>query len=271
MRAATRTWTAPTPEWKPELTILADVSANLFAVCLLLLLALLAIGAEPPEEGPALPAAPIEAETAFDVVERAPLGAGAMVEHLRARGMPDTEAIDLFADGIIISAGSGDMNIRPDTVPGALAAAVRGVDPRRPVRLYVFDPRWYGTVIAALRERRLVITELSIPAALRSPDGAGWSSAFRTLAARGLEPESFRAGLAQLLAGGIGAEVRSQSGAGGGATASIAGRSGLAERLAAWLGGFMAVVVPLFGLAVVLAIEARERRRLMIPLSVPSL
>lgn len=263
--------TAPTPEWKPELTILADVSANLFAVCLLLLLALLAIGAQRPEEGSTLPAAPIEVETAFDVVERAPLGAGAMVEHLHARGMPDTVAIDLFADGIVISAGSGDMNIRPDTVPGALTAAVRGFDPRRPVRLYVFDPRWYGTVIAALRERRLAITELSIPAALRSPDGAGWSSAFRTLAARGLDAEPFRAGLAQLLAGGVGPKVGSQSGAGGGAATPTAGRSGLVERLAAWLGGFMAVVVPLFGLAVVLVIEARERRRLMIPSSVPSL
>jgi hypothetical protein len=47
MQTAIRTWTAPAPEWKPELTILADVSANLVAVRPLILLALLATGATP--------------------------------------------------------------------------------------------------------------------------------------------------------------------------------------------------------------------------------
>jgi hypothetical protein len=256
--------TAPTPEWKPELTILADVSANLFAVCLLILLALLAIGAQQSEEHPAPPAAPIDAETAFEVVERAPLAAGAMVEQLRARGMPETAAIDLFADGVVVSAGTGDARIRPDMTPDTLAAAVRGFDPRRPVRLYVFDPRWYGAAIAALRQCRLIFTELSIPAALRSPDGVGWSSAFRTLAGRGLEPEPFRAGLAQLLAGGLGPKVSGPGGANGAdARPDSAERPGLVERLAAWLRGFTAIAVPLFGLALVLVIEARERRRLL--------
>ncbi len=155
---------------------------------------------------------------------------------------------------------------------GALTAAVRGFDPRRPVRLYVFDPRWYGTVIAALRERRLAITELSIPAALRSPDGAGWSSAFRTLAARGLD------------AGAVpcrpGAASRRRRRAEGRQSEWSGRRRGYAYRRPApaspsgsphGLAVSMAVVVPLFGLAVVLAIEARERRRLMIPSSVPSL
>lgn len=238
----------PSSEVRPDLTILADVAANVFAICLLILLVLLAADRRGREAGEA-GAGPVEARGTFEVVERSPLGAGAMIAHLRARLAADGgPAID------VLPGGNGFIR---DGRPAA-PAAVMGQADRRPVRLYVFEAGGYGAAIAGLHERGLSFVEMSVPRALRRADGAGWSTAFLALAPLAGEPDRFRDGLARLLGGGdeaVGTGLRMPP-------AGDRPQAGLLERLRGLLSGLAAVAIPVLAAGAVLLVESGERRRL---------
>lgn len=217
---------------------LADLATNVLAVVVVALL--LVTAAAPPESAaPAIdPAA---------VVLRRPLGPDAMVAHLAAlRPAAGAAVVEVGADRLTVRRGGVRTAIAPGDGAG-LRAALAGSPP--PVRLDVFSNRTYAAAVAALGGAGLAFTELSVPAALRAPDGEHWSSAFEDLAAGADSPAAFRAGLADLLAGSTipVADPGGRPSGGGGAVA----------RALAWLDGLAAAVALVTVAVVLVVIEIR--------------
>lgn len=183
-------------------TILSDLSANIFAALLIVLILLLQLKAAA-ERSPA-PARPIAVERALQVRPHTPLQAVEIVAMLRARGADAAgPSFDLVAaglrrpDGTLVAGGGG------------LGDALQAASSSGPVRLYVFSPRWFDQVTASLAAAGRPWRDLSVPRALRAAaDSDAWLPAFVALASRGRDDASFRAGLARLLTAGSGPLVR---------------------------------------------------------------
>lgn len=210
-------------------TVLTDLSANVFAALLLILLILLQAGADAPDGAPG---PPTEAAK-LGAVGRAPLHADALVAILHAR-RPDAEGLSI------------DLT---EVEPPPLDAALRGLDPALPVRIYVFSHRHYPAVAARLAGAGRPWDEISVPPALGDAE-AGWTPAFRALLARRSDLPRFRAELARLLGGAAGPPA---PGAGGAPDPRPAGAMG--ERLRGWLGAAVTVAMLLGAIAAVVAIE----------------
>lgn len=217
-------------------TVLTDLSANLFAALLLILLILLQAGADRSDEGPAQP---VEAAQ-LAAREHTPLDAGALVAALYDRR---PEAAGLSID-------------LTEAEPPLLDAAVRGLDPDLPIRLYVFSHRHYSATAALLRKMGRRWQEISVPPVLGDA-ATGWTSAFRALLARRPAPPQFRADLAHLLGAAAGPPLRGSGGASDPLTSSM-----LRNPFGGWLGAVLTIATLLLGFAAVLAIEWIVPRRL---------
>lgn len=86
-------------DWKQDLAILSDLSANIFAVFILVLIMLLL---QPPQADDRPQPPVIEATSDLAIVERAPLPAAFVIVHLfDRRASAEGVSIDLFADRLV--------------------------------------------------------------------------------------------------------------------------------------------------------------------------
>lgn len=188
------------------MTVAADLSANLFAAVLLVMIVLLAA---PSGGEPRSTVAPtVEVESDVVAVRRTPLGPDDLVAHLASR-QPGSPAlvIDLHADRIEIRPPG---RARGEVVPldgGVLrldSRVRRALETPGAVALFVFEPAAYPPIAELLTAAGRTWREISVPAALRSRTGDGgsaWSPAFLALAERRPDAARFRRDLAALLAG----------------------------------------------------------------------
>lgn len=183
-------------------TALADLSANIFSVFLIIWLALLVANTA------SVPAGPVELADDPRLVQRMPLRANDLVNLLRQSG-PQQPGVSFEIMASVIRAGGGSIEIAADTArPVALQAQIRQIlqagDPASAARLYVFDPANYAPAVAALRAEGMPWVEMNVPLALREQDAgqASWSREFKSLQALHLGIEDYRMQLALLLAGG---------------------------------------------------------------------
>lgn len=241
--------------WRMDLTVLADLSASMFAACFVLLLIFLSLEQEPPEVD-----APVMAFV------QPVLSPEETVRLLHAHGAaPDGVSLDLFADRVALRIGEVRAVLRGNVAAGlgrALPAGVPQVGV--PVRLYVFSHSLYGDVATALRRQSVSHVEIDVPLALRDADAPqhAWNREFVRLGESDLTLPAFREALATLLDGrtrhagreGGGAEAGSPMEAGSGEA------PGLAARLRQWLVTFATIAFPLSGLMAVLWIEAGSTR-----------
>lgn len=198
---------------------ITDLSANIFAALLLILLILLRAGSEAPA-----PAVPVEATQALDSRARTPLRAGALIAILRARAA-DTAGVslDLVESGLRSpSAGFPE----PDAAPlAALDRFLQAREPGMPVRLYVFSHRWYDSTVRRLEQAGLAWNEITVPRALRDREGSAWSSAFLAILEHRDERGRFREELARLLSVSPSAVLRPDAAVAAGGEADGAGAS----------------------------------------------
>lgn len=232
-----------------EFAVVADLTANVLSVCLVVFLTLLPLTSEPRR-----PAAPPDAGTLLRITTRQPLTGPDMVGLLFERGAPDAPAsIDLFADRI----ERREKGLPPGPVtPAELAGG------SEPLRLFVLDPALYPAVLDALGHGERIAAEMSVPDALRDParPRLDWSADFRQLDAASLDRAAFERELARILdaapprqgRGALAPETR-------GAAAGLLERIG--SRLDAALDLGLHVVLPLGALFWLLVAEIRRRRR----------
>jgi hypothetical protein len=245
-------------EFGPDLprldaTALADLGANVFAALLLVLLILIAASAR---DAAAPVTAAVEAAD-LGARPRRPLRPAELVDALYAR-RPGAEGLDVD----LLDAGPRLPSPAPG--PGGLAEALAALPPGAPVRVFVFSHRAYEATARALERSGRSWEELSVPRALRAATGDGWSPAFLALIDRARTRETFRDGLARLLAeapGPITPGPVAPGPAASGGSAAAAGSAALLERLSRWLAAFLAVAAPMAGLGAVLAVERLVPRR----------
>jgi hypothetical protein len=191
-------------------SVISDVSANIFAVFILILVILLA-NARPPPPAQSAPSS-IDATRDLHAVERAPVRAGDMVEMLRGHAGSGVINIDLFDGRIEIAGAAGAaplvLDVRRDggrAMLDRLDGILRGEGGSTPVRLFVFSNRRYAAVTGRLAAAGRPWQEVSVPQALRATVGGrtgdAWSNAFLDLVSRNLDRDRFRAALSRLLAG----------------------------------------------------------------------
>lgn len=257
----------------PHFSVLSDLSANVFAALLLILIVLLQVHVTAERAGrPSTPPPPrhFDAAAGLGATEHRALDPAGLVDLLRRRG-PDQRGLSFdVADRGLGLPGLGpepERWIKGEEIGPVLDGALgRGGD-RVPVRLYVFSNRWFADVTAALRRHGFAWTDLSIPRALRvAADGDRWSPEFLALVAAPGSDAMFRERLARLLATSAaplapgGHVAGGASGTSDDAAAkfvdSTAG-GGMLHRIGAMFGG----VAILCGLATVVAIEYGMSRR----------
>ena len=259
--------------YRADITVVTDISANIFAVFILILIILLVARDQTPAVPAAAPAV-IDVATDLAAVDRAPLDPAAMVDLLYERRIaaPATK-IDLFDDRIEIVAGTVTRRISlaaaatPQMIPALPANAAVG--------LYVFGHRGYRFITEYLAGAGRTWREISVPAALRRRDAAGfedWSPGFKELLARPQDIGRFRIELARLLASPQPA-VEPPAGGRAGADAPGEGSSApassfataLLERMTWWLRGLLDVLSVIAGFSFIAWVEwsaraARVRR-----------
>ncbi len=212
---------------------LGDLSANLLCVVLVVLML---IALSPLRQGAERP------EIVLPVHVDAPLSGPDMVDMLyaRARGTSGA-ALDLLAEGVRAS----------EDVAAADAVALPG----GAADVFVFDHRHHAALRARLEGAGVAVRELSVPAALRTRDGADWSPAFLALGQGAPDRDRFARALTDLLVGGVAA---------GGAmvdevTEPERPGTSLIARLRAWQTTTNAGLALVFGL-LIWAIARRGRR-----------
>lgn len=248
------------------LTVAADLSANIFAAFLLVMIVVLAMPGRP--DGATVPAT-LDVERDLRSVARSPLGPADLIAALAAR-RPGSGAVlvDLLSDRIVLRSASGaasSLDVRTTAAPdlGRLLAATPGA----PVFVYVFDATPYATAVGSLAAAGIAWREISVPQALRAPGGAGWSAAFRDLAARRGDDRSFREGLARLLEGRAEPAPRLGRGGGDGGSAGSAAEAPPEDLLARLARAWRATVtfVTLAGLICVMILAEKRHRAAVRP------
>lgn len=233
-----------------QITTLSDISANMFAAFILILIMVAAAAASrQPIEGP-----PKAAITDRDLhfVERAALDSKAMVDMLydRRPGAPGA-SVDLFASRVTISLGGGSQPALASALPSLIGGR------SAPVRLYVFANDQYEAVARTLAQAGLAWREISVPRALRSREGDDWASPFKELAREAVDPAQFRAGLARLLDAGEGRSPAARAPVGG--SAEEAGALNVIARFDRALRVALNVLAVVVACGVVFLIERRTR------------
>jgi hypothetical protein len=246
----------------PNIGILTDISANIFAMLILVLLSLLL---ERQQRLQALQEAPAAVDLEKDRmgIDRAPLTAGEMVDLLYSRQQgPGPIRVDLFDHGIEVISASGSEYI----------SAREGVQQRLSkltdtagltANLYVFGHEFYRSVTKALAGAGRNWREISVPQALRQREPAtarqGWSTNFMDLMRRSLDRAHFRTELARLLAS-PGPPSGQTKGLGEKTARSLIGEDSIILRLASLSRGIAAAAAIVAGLAFVLWVETHKGR-----------
>ena len=252
---------APMSATPVTISAITDISANIFALLILILIAMLAARAAAPPDGDAAPI--IDVETDLAGVERSPLGSDALLDLLYGRREEATSTrIDLLGPRIDIAAGGKTEHF---TTVGDAALRLRqlGASGRPPAGVYVFSPRFYRGVTETLAALGWTWREITVPEALRAPrsgaTGEGWSAGFRELIARPSDREQFRAALARLLS----ASASERLGQGRQDAVAAAGHTSRRwlDAVARWSGAAVDAAAIGIGIAFVAWVEMRRKRK----------
>lgn len=246
----------------PQITTLSDISANMFAAFILILIMVAASAAS---RRPAASAPPGRTITERDLhfVQRQALDPQAMVKLLydRRPGARGT-SVDLFASGLALSAGAPsaphllNAGASETALANALKSALGAQSP--PVRLYVFSNDHYATAAKVLAQSGFAWREISVPRALRRHDGDGWRPSFQALLREAGNFSAFRAGLARILQAGDARSAMSRERAMG--SAEQARAEDLIVRFWRFLHALVNIIALLSAGAIVFLIERRTGR-----------
>jgi hypothetical protein len=186
----------PTHSASTFVTPFADISANIFAMMIMILILALASQQKPKDMS--------AAEEDFSIIERTPMTAAEFIQQLYdRRSASKATRLDLQAGKVTFIASDGTTrNLASETIENALPGHLLE-EPHAPVRLYVFSHNWYPSIIRALRTTGRSWQEISVPQALRAGDGIGWSQDFAALLQRQIDRSIFTDALARLLASKI--------------------------------------------------------------------
>jgi hypothetical protein len=170
-----------------NISAMTDISANIFALLILILLIMLAAREN-------APAPRIEGQQVIDLekdlagVERAPLSSEELIELLyERRERASSTKIDLLEQEIVISFGG--KTERFGTTEIAVSRLRQSASVGSPVGVYVFSHRFYRDISDSLKTLGWSWREISIPQALRASAGGpqGWSAGFSELIAPGFK------------------------------------------------------------------------------------
>jgi hypothetical protein len=249
----------PTPH---NISAITDISANIFALLIFILIIMLAAGGHAPASRAD---APQMIDVAKDIagVERAPLGSDELFDLLYDRGEGTASVkIDLFDRGIAVIFGGEAEHFASieNAVPRLrqIAAAAR-----RPIGVYVFGHHFYRSVTDKFKAFGLQWREVSVPQALRdfrtAQNGQGWSEGFSQLIARPSNRTRFRVELAHLLQSSSTDEKAGQNWLRGGAVSSQPQETTI-DSLMRWSRTAANAIAIFGGLAFVGWIEMRRSR-----------
>lgn len=187
----------------PNITIVTDISANIFALLILILIILLTAREQAPSSPAQMPG-DLKLENHFAVIERTPLSGSEMVDLLYSRRTASNAIkVDLFDDGIEVLAGNKSERIATTEEIDERLKSLAKAAPEAPFAIYVFSHRWYRNVVEALMGVARVWREVSVPEALRESDETSkterWSAGFRDLLRHSVDHDRFRDELARLL------------------------------------------------------------------------
>ena len=196
-----------------NISAMTDISANIFALLILILIIMLAA-----RENSSAPGARtlqvVDLEKDLASVERAPLGSDDLIELLyERRERASSIKIDLLEREIVISfAGKTEHFGKGENAVSRLKQiASASVSP---VGVYVFSHRFYHSISDCLTTLGWPWREISIPQALRASSAGGpqgWSAGFSELIAHSSDRSQFRASLARLLQSASQTEHSNQS------------------------------------------------------------
>jgi hypothetical protein len=242
-----------------NISALTDISANIFALLIFILIIMLAAQARAPL---ARPEAGVDIETDISGIERVPLSSDDLFDLLYDRGEGAAAVkIDLFNRGIDVSFNGKSESFRSveSAVPRLRQiAASAGV----PVGLYVFSHHFYRDLTRNLQSFGRPWREVSVPQALRdfraARRGQGWSAGFSELISRPSNRAQFRAELARLLQSSSADKSASQSSPGGGGVSEWP--EAIIDSVARWLRAALNAISVLGGLVFVSWVELRRNR-----------
>ena len=182
-----------------NISAMTDISANIFALLILILIIMLAARENSPAPGAeALQIIDLEKDVAG--VERAPLSSEELIDLLyERRERASSTKIDLLEQEIVISFGGKTEHF--GTTENAVSRLRQIGSVGSPVGVYVFSHRFYRNISDSLKTLGWSWREISIPQALRASAGGpqGWSAGFSELIAHSSDRSQFRADLARLL------------------------------------------------------------------------
>jgi hypothetical protein len=182
-----------------NISAMTDISANIFALLILILLIMLAAHENAPAPGTeGLQIIDLEKDVAG--VERAPLSSEELIELLyERRERASSTKIDLLEQEIVISFGGKTERFGTTEIAVSRLRQIASVG--SPVDVYVFSHRFYRDISDSLKTLGWSWREISIPQALRASAGGpqGWSAGFSELIAHSSDRSQFRADLARLL------------------------------------------------------------------------
>jgi hypothetical protein len=251
-----------------NVSILTDISANIFALLILFLIIMLAARESAPVPRTDTPEI-IDVEKDLAGVERSPLGGDELFDLLyQRREASTTTRIDLLGQSIdIVSPGQtehfGSVEFAAARLR-QLAAASRGA----PAGVYVFSHRFYRGLAESLEALGWSWREVSVPEALRDSDSGssdhGWSAGFTRLIAQPSDRAQFRIKLAELLQSPS-APNKEQSGQalsdhGSSGAAAPSYSQAFIDRLDRWWRGALNAASILGGLGFIAWVELRRKR-----------
>lgn len=243
---------------------MTDISANIFALLILLLIILL-VGRE------SSPLPHSETPTTIDVqqdlmsVERSPLGSNELFDLFYERRKQSTSIrIDLLGDGIdIISIDKEEhFSSIESATPRLSQLAVE--THRSPVGIYVFSNRYYRGVSENMQALGWTWREVSVPEALRDlnpqSESQRWSTGFSDLIAQPSDRLKFRTQLAELLQSSARNAERSNARQQSANAASNPMSSSVLKTLERWSRMSLHVLAVLSGLGFIAWVELRRKR-----------
>ena len=196
------------------ISAITDISANIFALLIFILIIMLATKGHAPASRTDVPQT-IDVERDIVGTERTPLGSDDLFELLyeRSEGMTSVK-IDLFEREIdVVFAGETERFASIESAVPRLRQIANAA--RRPIGVYVFGHHFYRNLTDNLKTFGLQWHELSVPQALRDfrtqQNGQGWSEGFSRLITQPSNRARFRAELARLLQSSSADEKAGQS------------------------------------------------------------
>jgi hypothetical protein len=247
-----------------NVSILTDISANIFALLILFLIILLAAREGSPSHRAEAPQV-IDIEKQFASVERSPLSGDELFDLLYdRREAAAATRIDLLGQSInVVSAGNTERFSSVENAAPRLRqlAAASG---NAPAGVYVLSHRFYRGLAANLTALGWTWREMSVPEALRDSGSEtrdrGWSAGFSQLIAQPSDRAQFRLKLAQLLQSAS-TDDNAQFGQSGWMVASPSHSSPtIIAKLEPWARGVLNATSIFCGLAFIAWVELRRKR-----------